>query len=93
MVGVSHNTVCVNTAEVPRWREVDGVRRHHFTVCDLSGSEKPVLRDIRSVWVAPDESYGESTAGYSIVDDEQLYRIGGHVLDTNTGEWTVWEIS
>lgn len=93
MVGVSHSTVCVNTAEVPRWQEVDGVRRHHFTICDLSGSERPVLQQVRSVWVAADANCDDSITAYSIVDDEHLYRIGGHVLDTNTGEWTVREVS
>lgn len=92
MIGMCHRTVCVNTAEVPRWKEVDGVRRHQFTVCDLSGSETPVLQDVRSVWVAPqagEEDGGDSGSGYTIVEDEQLYRVGGHALDTHTGDWAV----
>jgi hypothetical protein len=94
MVGISHKTVCVNTAEVPRWREVGGVRQHQFTVCDLSGAARPELQEVRSVWVAPptDSSHGEDEVTYRIVDDEPLYRIGGHVLDTNTGEWNVVEV-
>lgn len=93
MVGISHSVVCVNTAEVPRWKDIDGVRRHHFTICDLSGADKPVLQEVRSVWVAlQEESDSEGNTGYRIVDDEHLYRIGGHVLDTNTGEWTVRDV-
>lgn len=93
MVGVSHGTVCVNTAEVPRWKTVEDIRRHHFTICDLSGTEKPVLQEVRSVWVAPDISdESESGVSYSIVDDEHLYRIGGHALDTHSGEWGVLQV-
>jgi hypothetical protein len=96
MVAAAHGTVCVNTAEVPRWREVDGVRRHHFTVVDLSGAQKPALQEVRSVWVAASSS-SRGTNGsargdeYTIVDDEQLLRRDEdgtlHILDTSTLKW------
>jgi hypothetical protein len=93
MVGVSHGTVCVNTAEVPRVKEVSGITRHHFTICDLAGTENPVLQEVRSVWVAAEEGQGsDGDSGYRIVDDEPLYRIGGHVFDTNSGTWTVLQV-
>lgn len=99
MVAQAHGTVCINTAAVPRWREVEGARRHHFTVVDFAGEQRPRLQEVRSVWVAAGGSSAGGEGGdgeadqedYVIVEDEQLLRADGdgsmHILDTCSGTW------